>query len=327
MADAVGVSVGDLGKIMARQGEELEGSVEERMLKNSGDLVKEGLLHTDQFGKMIFWLQAIAAVVSVSGLTNLFSKLGVGKFFKGKGPLTKSGKPDMRFKANKVGKIDDAAKVASKTGFIAKTMQKGKTALDAVKTTAKGMKGQIVDTASKVVSSAGLGKITSWMSKNLGKQALKKIPVLGALPAVAFAGYRAMQGDFAGAGLEIASGASNLANLVAPGFGSAGALAIDGLIMARDMGVDVGFAKGGVVPKTGTYMVGEQGPEMVAMSKGSHVVPNHRLSGGYASGTNTDVMKQTNEKLDTLIALMSNVDTNTGDTATGVNNINIRTGR
>ena len=169
--------------------------------------------------------------------------------------------------------------------------------------------------------------VTKFVTKNLGKSALKKIPVLGALPAIAFAGMRAMQGDFAGAGLELASGASNLANLVAPGFGSAGSMAIDGLLMARDMGMDVGFAKGGVVPKTGTYMVGEQGPEMVAMSRGSHVVPNNRISGGYAGGTGTDVMASTNERLDTLITLLSKVDTHTSNTATGVNNITIRTGR
>ena len=334
LADAVGVGVGDLGRIMARSGEELEGTMEERMLKNSGALVKEGLIHTDRFGQMVSWLQVIAAAVSLSSLMKLGKGLGLGKFLKGKGPkapkpvktgnlgkLNQSGIPGL-------GSVDDAAKAASKNpGLIAKTMQKGKQAMDAVKNTTKSMTGAVVDATSKVAGKTGLGKITSWMSKNLGKQALKKIPVLGAIPAVAFAGYRAMQGDFAGAGLEIASGASNLANLVAPGFGSAGALAIDGLLMARDMGVDVGFARGGVVPKTGTYMVGERGPEMVAMGKGSHVVPNHRLGGGYASGTNTDVMQQTNEKLDTLIALMSNVDTNTNNTATGVSNINIRTGR
>ena len=74
-------------------------------------------------------------------------------------------------------------------------------------------------------------------------------------------------------------------------------------------------------------MVGEKGPELVALSKGSHVIPNHMLGGLAGGATNGDLMAQTNEKLDTLIALMSKVDINTNSTATGVNNINIRTGR
>ena len=88
-----------------------------------------------------------------------------------------------------------------------------------------------------------------------------------------------------------------------------------------------GMAKGGPVSKSGTYMVGEKGPELVALSKGSHVIPNNMLGGLAGGATNGDLMAQTNEKLDTLIALMSKVDINTNSTATGVNNINIRTGR
>ena len=138
---------------------------------------------------------------------------------------------------------------------------------------------------------------------------------------------RAMKGDFVGAGLEIASGAANLGNLITPGAGSVASFGIDAAIMARDMKMMGGMAKGGPVSRSGTYMVGERGPEMVALSKGSHVIPNNMLGGLAGGATNGDLMAQTNEKLDTLIALMSKVDINTNSTATGVNSINIRTGR
>jgi len=41
----------------------------------------------------------------------------------------------------------------------------------------------------------------------------------------------------------------------------------------------LGFADGGTVPKTGSYLVGERGPEIVTMQGGSYVTPNHHLGG------------------------------------------------
>ena len=46
-----------------------------------------------------------------------------------------------------------------------------------------------------------------------------------------FAGEKILEGDFAGAGLEVASGAASLI----PGFGTAASLAIDAGIAARDI--------------------------------------------------------------------------------------------
>jgi hypothetical protein len=40
-----------------------------------------------------------------------------------------------------------------------------------------------------------------------------------------------------------------------------------------------GFAGGGTVAQTGTYMVGERGPELVRLNAGSQVVPNNQLGG------------------------------------------------
>lgn len=40
-----------------------------------------------------------------------------------------------------------------------------------------------------------------------------------------------------------------------------------------------GFADGGSVNRTGSYLVGERGPEIVTMQGGSYVTPNHQLGG------------------------------------------------
>tara|TARA_R110002153_G_scaffold54335_3_gene151366 strand:- start:1687 stop:3759 length:2073 start_codon:yes stop_codon:yes gene_type:complete len=40
-----------------------------------------------------------------------------------------------------------------------------------------------------------------------------------------------------------------------------------------------GYADGGLVNKSGSYLVGERGPEIVSMKGGSYVTPNHQLGG------------------------------------------------
>jgi hypothetical protein len=64
----------------------------------------------------------------------------------------------------------------------------------------------------------------------------KKIPIVGSLFSAGFAVKRAVEGDYAGMALEVASGLANLGNLVAPGAGTAASLGIDAAIVARDMG-------------------------------------------------------------------------------------------
>lgn len=68
--------------------------------------------------------------------------------------------------------------------------------------------------------------------KSLGRTILKKIPGVSILAGLGFGAQRALQGDWTGAGLEVASG---LVGTV-PGYGTAGSLAIDAGLAARDMG-------------------------------------------------------------------------------------------
>ena len=142
------------------------------------------------------------------------------------GPVTKSGKPDMRYKANRVpapGK-GGAGILSGVKGVGSKLAAKGAGILGSM----KGMGAGLAAKSAGVLSKVGI--------KGLG-MAMKKIPIIGSLPSIAFAVSRAMEGDFVGASMEVASAASNLANVVAPGFGTAGSLAIDAALMARDMGV------------------------------------------------------------------------------------------
>ena len=69
------------------------------------------------------------------------------------------------------------------------------------------------------------------LGKGVGKSLAKKIPLLGLGLGAVFAAQRAMQGDFVGAGLELASGAAS----TVPGIGTAGSVGLDAALMARDM--------------------------------------------------------------------------------------------
>ena len=75
----------------------------------------------------------------------------------------------------------------------------------------------------------------------------------------------------------------------------------------------MGFkASGGPVYKSGTYMVGERGPELVHLSRGSTVVPNHQIQGGAAQGAGGDLVAE-------LRALRTELDKIAANTARGAN--------
>ena len=74
-----------------------------------------------------------------------------------------------------------------------------------------------------------------------GKSILKKIPVVAGIAGMIFGLQRLAEGDFLGAGLEFGSGL-----LGAIGVGAPVGLAMDGMLLARDLGA-VEFAKGGLV--------------------------------------------------------------------------------
>jgi hypothetical protein len=92
----------------------------------------------------------------------------------------------------------------------------------------------------------------------VAKSVGKKIPLVGLGLGAVFAAQRALQGDFVGAGLELASGAAS----TVPGIGTVGSVGIDAALAARDMGMTP-FAKGGIITQPTNALMGEAGKEGV----------------------------------------------------------------
>ena len=97
----------------------------------------------------------------------------------------------------------------------------------ATRSATKAAGKQAVKTAGKSAAKAA-GKS---LLKTGVKSAIKKIPVLGALAGGLFAIPRLLKGDWAGAGLELASGAASLV----PGAGTVASIGIDAALAAKDM--------------------------------------------------------------------------------------------
>lgn len=89
-----------------------------------------------------------------------------------------------------------------------------------------------VSAAGKGLLDRGAGVARQMAGKAGAKSLIKKIPGIGLLAGVGFGVARAAQGDFTGAGLEVASG---LAGTV-PGIGTAASLGLDVALADRDAG-------------------------------------------------------------------------------------------
>jgi murein DD-endopeptidase MepM/ murein hydrolase activator NlpD len=101
------------------------------------------------------------------------------------------------------------------------------------------------EVAETVVKNAGREAAEAGLEKGAAKFLGKKIPLVGLGLGTFFALERAAKGDFLGAGLELASGAAS----TIPGLGTAGSVAIDAALIARDSGA-VPFAEGGLTRRS-----------------------------------------------------------------------------
>ena len=104
-----------------------------------------------------------------------------------------------------------------------------------------------------------IGKVAG---KGIAKSLGKKIPLVGLGLGAIFAAQRAMQGDFVGAGLELASGAAS----TVPGIGTAASVGLDAALMAKDM---TAMADGGITDGPVNALIGEEGREGVFPLEGS----------------------------------------------------------
>jgi hypothetical protein len=95
---------------------------------------------------------------------------------------------------------------------------------------------------------AGL-KMGMFGEKMAAKTIAKRIPIIGSLVSFGLAIKDAVEGDWAGAGMQALSGSAGLLDLVVPGVGTAASLAIDTADAAREMGA----FDDGVIYKDGSY--------------------------------------------------------------------------
>ena len=116
------------------------------------------------------------------------------------------------------------------------------------KSLAKGVTGRAFGPVGKIIARKALKKTAAKVAvKGVGKMALKKVPILGAVAGVAFGIERAMKGDWLGAIGEVASGTAS----IFPGVGTAVSAGIDAALIAKDVNEAMNetpqFAEGGVV--------------------------------------------------------------------------------
>lgn len=210
-----------------------------RLLSGMGD-VKNWFNSTfPMLGKILGFLGGISTVVSgLKGLGGaikmigaLFGGKGLGGILGGRG-LRTAGRVAGRALGTAGRWIGRAARSVGSALGIGGLTAAGSAAADvgadaATRSATKTAEKQAVKTAGKSATKAA-GKS---LLKTGFKSAVKKIPVLGALAGGLFAIPRLLKGDWAGAGLEVASGAASLL----PGAGTAASIGIDAALAAKDM--------------------------------------------------------------------------------------------
>jgi len=289
-----------------------EDTLGEKQLKGTADLIKQGSVMS---GKVDTIIQLISALIAatlaapfigkmLSGLKGLFGKIpGIkGKIPGGvKPPVPKTGP----VKTGNLGRFNQSkiAPMGNVTDDVAKNMKAS------------------MDAGRKVIkegTEATIKQTTKAVGKQTGKSLLKKIPILGAIAGLGFATSRLLKGDFLGAALEVASGGAS----IVPGAGTGASLGIDALLMARD--IKGAFADGGTVSSAGTYLVGERGPELAHLPRGSSVVPNENIKGALADGAFGQVdMQPVITALNAMTAELREIKRSSGATATNTSNFSI----
>ena len=224
-AKAIGLAVASAMVNITKQNE-IVGPQEEQRQKN----IQENSLGIKDAMEKLLVLQTEKGIMSSGGgaaiiggilggvLPSVIGKLGP-KLLKSSiktpiGRTTKTGAPDMRYKANKM----PGANVAD----------------------------DVVKTAAKTTTKTGAKTAVKVGAKSLGKSLLKKLPFVGLGVGLLLAAERAIAGDFSGAALEAASGGASMI----PGIGTGASVAIDAALMAKDMGA-FGGAPGTTPQNTG----------------------------------------------------------------------------
>ena len=149
-------------------------------------------------------------------------------------------------------------------GFGKNLLKKGKNVVKSTGTIVKNTAKNIGKTTGKNVAKTA----AKTAGKGAGKSVLKKIPFVGLGLGAAFAVDRLRKGDWAGALMELGSGAASMI----PGVGTAVSAGIDIALIAKDIGDAKKKQEGGEVTPAQTgrgvtkgqrLIVGEKGPEIL----------------------------------------------------------------
>ena len=114
----------------------------------------------------------------------------------------------------------------------ADSMKAFKASQKAAKEAAEKAAKEAAEKAAKEGAEAASKEAAEIIAKNATKSVIKKLPVVGIIGGLIFGAQRALQGDFIGAGLEVASGVAGSF----PGIGTGIGVGIDAGLAASDMG-------------------------------------------------------------------------------------------
>lgn len=137
----------------------------------------------------------------------------------------------LEFILERLSKIPGLEDIRGKSPKDTKVQEKMKTNSDGKVTTTDKTTKIDAGKLAKETEKATAEEIAKVSGKSGGKSLMKKIPFLGLGVAGAFAADRISEGDYTGAGMEIASGLMS----IVPGIGTAGSVGVDAALLVRDI--------------------------------------------------------------------------------------------
>lgn len=137
----------------------------------------------------------------------------------------------LEFILERLSKIPGLEDIRGKSPKDTKVQEKMKTNSDGKVTTTDKITKIDAGKLAKETEKATAEEIAKVSGKSGGKSLMKKIPFLGLGVAGAFAADRISEGDYTGAGMEIASGLMS----IVPGIGTAGSVGVDAALLVRDI--------------------------------------------------------------------------------------------
>jgi len=199
-----------------------------RVRKGQIEMAKKGIKTSAKIAAGVTLI--VMAIGSLKrAIMNLFGKKTEGQRFE---DILAGRDPDAPIEGSILDKIKRSAGAAAMGVAGLSLLPGGTKAIGGVAKLTKGAVGKLVGrSAPKVVGAAAKKGVAKVAGKTLLKSAVKKIPLVGLVVGAGLGIARMVRGDFAGAAMEVASGAAS----TIPGVGTAGSLAIDAGIAARDL--------------------------------------------------------------------------------------------